>query len=367
MLKKNGAVTLDEVNSAVYDILTPARKGDAIRLITAFISQSEAPADQDQVQQDSHPDDLAPLGAAIVDEAFRNYRDVLLLFYRVIRLLSRKPANQRYIKPPLAAAIVTSLESACALQDSDACHELCAAISNFCANKSLSHDLTKSVSTLLACLRLRNPALQTVAAGALQALCMSNEGKSECLDHDAVPILCDTLKAADRKGARFETVVVGCAGALHNLSSHLSAPDRYLRADAETVLVACLSHRSPAVKAFAAGALQALTRDKACLARLNELDVSRPLIDLVQCDDTSVQTAAIGALLNLHGSAADDSESRAHLKQLLSLLVTTSALRDSYSTTPATDEPAPPVSPHSIVRTTPSPIPSIDVPDAFFS
>ena len=281
---------------------------------------------------------------------------------RVVRLVSRKPANQKYASPSDMGTLVQGLEEALEQRALGCCADICGALANFSSNnKAIAVFLAGRAAQLLTtCLMVDDThvGLLSAAAHAVQAVGMTIEGKRACIETDVVPVL---LALA---GGGEDSVVAAAAGALHNLSNHRLAAPQFRELGGVGLMVELLSHRDTEVKRCAAGALQGLARDAECLKVIRSSDATRPLVELLLEDDVGVQVAAIAALLNIHGSDEEEKGKRDVLKKLMSCMITSSCLRDAYCTPSSTPAATPdPSRPATACSQSCSPVPDVNIPD----
>ena len=336
------------------EVVALLQAGDSAQLLEAAMLFVYQNLSHDANRTDETRDAVTPLVHFISEGCVG---EVCSALYRVLRIVSRKTVNQKYVNLNEIRLIVAMLEREEVNERCADCAELCGTLANFAANnKDVSISVGKSAATVVRCLVLSSTHTQLVsdAACCIQAVGMTLEGKRAFIEADAIPSLLAIVSDGNAE------VVTPVSGALHNLSNHPIAAPHFRQFGGVMQTVHLLTHAATEVKRCAAGCLQSLSRDALCLAQMKEFDAIKPLTLLVLENDIGVQVAAIAALLNMF-SAAEDKEARTRLKKILSVMITTSCLQDAYSLPTATDSALEPATAAASCLA-PSPLPDIDIP-----
>jgi hypothetical protein len=161
-------------------------------------------------------------------------------------------------------------------------------------------------------------ALQANAAGAIQSICFTKEGRKSVRDLEGIQNLIPLLGKPDTK------VVQRSVGALHNLSADGESISFIRRYGGIPRLIALLKEDSPLISGSAAGAIQNVGRELASRMLIREMDdVIEPLARLLSSEDMNAQVCAAGALLNLLGPELEGKD-RAALGKIMSLVMASS-------------------------------------------
>ena len=353
--ESDGELRWQEVNEVLSNLMVPSLRVSALVVVTTFLRQNE------EMETSSNYrtvclDDTSGLARILVEESIRENNNISLLLIRIVKQLSRKPANQQHFNSAMSSALFGYLSSSLDVGKYEMAEVVCGCILNFATRTESTTAMLPIIADLIRAIGTNCSPLVAAAAGALQSICMSNEGKREAIDHSSVPLLISLLQ---KNRSEIEEEIVHVTGALHNISSHLAAAAYFKSDGVVPLLISLLSDRTIEVVRNIAGILQSLTRDEECLEIINKHDATAPLTSLLVTNDVSLQVAAIGALLNINSSLNDDSGKRELFKKVLSFTITSCALRDAYSTEVPDDEEHP--------AREPSPAPTIVIPDAFFS
>lgn len=165
--------------------------------------------------------------------------------------------------------------------------------------------------------------LQANAAGAIQSICFTKEGRKCVRELEGIQNLIPLLGKSDAKVAQRSV------GALHNLSADAESISFIRRYGGIPKLIALLRDESPMIAGSAAGAIQNVSRELASRMLLREMDgVVEPLAAMLSSDDVNAQVSAAGALLNLLGPELEGGK-RAAFGKMMSLVMASSMVYDA--------------------------------------
>eukprot|EP00995_Heteronema_vittatum_P009523 NODE_485_length_1350_cov_271.223674_g351_i0.p1 GENE.NODE_485_length_1350_cov_271.223674_g351_i0~~NODE_485_length_1350_cov_271.223674_g351_i0.p1 ORF type:complete len:314 (+),score=102.94 NODE_485_length_1350_cov_271.223674_g351_i0:106-1047(+) len=257
-------------------------------------------------------DDLSYLSNALNHTTYLDNRSLLLCIVRTLKVLSRKSVNRATIAPAEIAP-VCGLLHVFGAKDAELAADICNFILNICYHQPNIRHALDAVPWLVECLDGDDDYLHVAAAGALQGICISEDGKRSVLNAQAIPKLVALLQTSPNL-----RVSTRCVGTMHNLSTEWPGVAQIRDNNAIPLLIALLDPKyTTDIRRHAAAVLQNLSRDKECLPTIRSLGAVEPLSQLRFQEDLHTQISATGALLNINGQAGDQSEERKAFKKAL--------------------------------------------------
>ncbi|CAL8462930.1 g2464 [Coccomyxa elongata] len=199
--------------------------------------------------------DIANLSSLLAEQPESEQTEFLLLILKVLRILSRKPANRQKVAEGDVAAIVRHLTGA-----SRAVAGECAnVILNLCFERANVSRLLKcnGVAPLVSLLKSPDTDVQASTCGVIQSICYLGRGRQATRDCAAIPELLALLGSGNGR------VHARAVGALHNLSADPQSVRMTRRSNGIAPLTALLKCADMGTCAAAAGTLQNLAREAA--------------------------------------------------------------------------------------------------------
>lgn len=316
--------TIDAVNRIIAD-LEDYGVAKLHKLLTSFIAANSDPIHSPNYHSPAK-DDLAPLASLLYNSLVLANRSLLLCVIRALKICVRKASN-RMALPVTILSPILQLFGTVADEERELNADLGNFILNVCYYPPNISNLLSAVPHLVQRLGCEDEQVQIATAGALQSICMHDDGKGSLIESQGIPVTLHLLEASNA------TLVSRCAGILHNVSTAWPGVHQIRDRGGLPLVVGLLNEQFPAeVRRHAAAILQNCSRDKASAAIILEHDAISLLTRLLFCDDLTTQMPATGALLNLHGTCGDRSEQRQALKaalgQSIAVGMLSSALQD---------------------------------------
>lgn len=275
--------------------------------------------------EDTTPDNPQPMVEVLVGlgERAESHRDLMFWGARFLRILSRKPTNQRFFDE----GIVKLSNMVFSIGDNELKIEMCSVLLRILSYVPFSRIVLREpepfFTGLLECFQSIDENLSMSATAALQSFGYHQGGKEFiCSRNVHVKAIAMMLERPVGSGL-FNRLL----GFLHNVSSEGVVVKSLRDSGAINEVLEAIGIRPySSMTIDAAGIIQNVARDESCRKRLIEGEAVDSLMGLIMSGDVQIQVRAVGAILNLLSPMCDDVNG---LKQALSRLIALSALQNA--------------------------------------
>eukprot|EP00668_Euglena_longa_P014681 GGOE01018683.1.p1 GENE.GGOE01018683.1~~GGOE01018683.1.p1 ORF type:complete len:310 (+),score=89.09 GGOE01018683.1:94-1023(+) len=283
-------VTLSSVNRVVlqYESTGAAKLH---KLLLRFAEENADPL-RSPNYNDGQRDDLTPLANLLHDSSVVGNRALTAAIVRVLKICTRKAVNRNDLPATIIGAVVQLLGK-CAPEDREQLADLANFVLNVCYRPANAVHVLAAVPHLIGHLGSDDDHVRVAAAGALQSVCMHEDGKACVVSSAAVPSVLRLL------GVSNVALVGRCAGLLHNISTTWPGVLTIRDSGGLPVIIGLLDdHHHSETKRHAAAVLQNCSRDPRSVEVMRQHDAVARLARLLFLDDLATQMPATGALLN---------------------------------------------------------------------
>eukprot|EP00906_Rhabdomonas_costata_P030185 RCo042631 len=301
-------MSLEGINRLVQGCISADGAGQTklVEALQQFVGGNQDPSHSANYRSGAC-DDLSALAAALQDPLLSTNRALVSGAVKVLKIASRKQLNQRTVRPAEVQAVLKVLQEAAGPDAMELRTDACNFLLNVCYHRGNIPLALPALPAVGQCLAAPDGELVVAAAGALQCMCGTDEGKQALARAPAV-LSRVILLLQDSINLR---VVQRCIGTLHNATSDLDAVVQIRDNNGIAAVVGLLQRPVPTgVKRHAASVLQNMSREKTCLPVIRELGAVPALTELLFVNDVQCQTSAAGALLNIQGQSGDRGTAR---------------------------------------------------------
>ena len=291
--------------------LLPHQRRDVLGVLRDFVDANEDARTSPNYRSKTRDEMRAVFDLVASPECARD-EEVCAYALKFLKIASRKEHNRRAFGRHGVAAVLRPLRDPISAR---VAAEASNVILNACYEKeNVEHVLEcGGAEPLVRLVSHDAEAVRANALGAVQSVCFRKTGRAKVRELGGVVAILETLERSVESGgdARTRTLTLTrAAGAAHNVSGDAESIRLFRTAGRRGVplLVSLLRSDVPEVAGSAAGAIQNLSRERAC-RRLVRVEGAVPALgDILVAGDPVARASAAGALLNILGPELGDDD-----------------------------------------------------------